>query len=207
MKTEVIMKRELFGKEIGQKSKSEFLSATDLVKAANIWRKDEGLSPFNMTAFLNQKGTKEFMDELERSEGCNVIVKGRGRNAQTWVHPLLFIDMAFAVNPKLKIEVYKWLHDLLLRSRDRSGDSYKEMCGSLFAHEKDKSLFNKRIRILASKIKEICSVSDWQEANEKQLILRDKIHKNISLLSNVLRNNDKAIELGIREALKDERLD
>ena len=42
MVTEVIMKRELFGHEISQKSKSEFFSATDLSKAGNEWRRSNG---------------------------------------------------------------------------------------------------------------------------------------------------------------------
>jgi len=38
MKTEVIMRRELFGQPISQQSKTEFFSATDLVYAENMWR-------------------------------------------------------------------------------------------------------------------------------------------------------------------------
>ena len=54
MVTEVIMKREIFGKEISQKSKSEFFSATDLVRAGNRWRIQNELEPFNMKAWLQQ---------------------------------------------------------------------------------------------------------------------------------------------------------
>jgi len=105
MKTEVIMKRELFGREISQKSKSELFSATDLVKAGNLWRAANGLPLFDLGAFLAQKGTKEFMAELAKSN-LTVKVSRPGRSSHTWVHPFLFIDIALAISPTLKIEVY-----------------------------------------------------------------------------------------------------
>ena len=43
MKTEVILKRELLGGEISQKSKSEYFSATDLIRVGNKWRSLNGL--------------------------------------------------------------------------------------------------------------------------------------------------------------------
>jgi hypothetical protein len=201
MKTEVIMKRELFGKEISQKSKSEMFSATDLVRAGNMWRLSNGMDAFKMSDWLQQKNTKEFIRELESIYG-KVKISGRGRGNHTWVHPLLFIDMALAISPKLKIEVYQWIYDSLLKHRNDSGTSYTKMAGALYVHESNKSLFQGRIKLLASKIKQICNVTDWQKATEEQLQLRDKIHNNIALLANVMRHNDKAIELGVREALK-----
>lgn len=204
MKTEVIMKRELFGREISQKSKTEFFSATDLVRAANMKRAADGDSLFDMKGWLNQKGTKEFIVELEKHYG-KVKISGRGRGNHTWVHPLLFIDMALALSPKLKIEVYGWLYDSLLKYRNESGDSYKKMSGALYVHEGNKDYFRRRITLIATKIKEICKVKSWESASEDQLKLRDSIQYNIAIISNVLRDNDKAIEYGIREALRDNK--
>lgn len=201
MKTEVVMQRELFGMPISQKSKTEFFSATDLARAGNKWRVANDLPIFNHKAWFQQKNVKEFISELEKTEGT-VKISGRGNKSHTWVHPLLFLDMALSINPKLKVEVYKWLYDSLLKYRNDSADSYKKMCGALYAHETNKDYFRKRTMLLASKIKEICKVKDWQTANEKQLKLRDSIHYNIALISNVLRDNDRAIQFGISEALK-----
>ena len=78
MKTEVIMKRELFGKEVSQQSKTEFFSATDLVRTGNFWRNANGLGDFNITAWWNRKDTKEFIGELEKKYG-KVYSKGRGK--------------------------------------------------------------------------------------------------------------------------------
>ena len=52
MKTEVIMQRELFGHTIQQKSKSEFFSVTDLVKAGNKWRMANNIKPFNFNQWI-----------------------------------------------------------------------------------------------------------------------------------------------------------
>jgi hypothetical protein len=200
MKTEVEMKRELFGVEITQKSKSEFFSATDLVRAGNKWRGKKGLERFNITAFLNKNSTKEFISELEMKYG-NVLIRGKRKESQTWVHPLLFIDMALAISPKLKIEVYEWLYDNLIRFRNDSGDSYKKMCGALYTRCSNIQKFPNTITDIANKIREACGVENWQQATEEQLKLRDRIHENIYLLCNVLKNNKQAVRIGIQKAI------
>lgn len=201
MKTEVVMKRSLFGSEISQKSKTEFFSATDLVKAGNKWRVTNGMQPFSMNAWFNQVGTKEFIVTLEESEG-KVKISGRGRGSHTWVHPLLFLDMALAINPKLKVEVYKWLYDSLLKYRNQSGASYNQMSGALYNNSTNKSTFPRYISEVARDIKQACGVKDWQAATEAQLKLRDTMHENIALIANVLRDNDRAVKFGMNEAIK-----
>lgn len=203
MKTEVNMERTLFGKPVLQKSKSEFLSATDLVKAGNLFRAERDKSPFNLSQWLNQQSTIEFIDEIKRSEFVDPVIKGRGRGAKTWVHPLLFIDIALSIDPKLKVEVYKWLQDELLKYRNMSGDSYKKLSGAIFVHMANKQEFPRYMSLLASRIKEICGARDWQTATESQLKLRNKIHENISLLASTLRDTNQAVELGIKHALQD----
>jgi hypothetical protein len=198
MKTEVQMKRELFGIEISQKSKSEMFSATDLVKAGTKWRLANNLSEFNMTAYFDKKSTKEFMNELSVKYG-EILIKGRGRNSQTWVHPLLFIDMALEISPKLKIEVYEWLFDNLIKYRNDSGDSYKEMAAAIWQRCSNVREFPKIISNIALTVKDCCNVRDWEHASEYQLIKRDKIHNAIKLLTRVLQNLDQIIRIAIEE--------
>jgi hypothetical protein len=203
MQTEVIMKRELFGCQISQKSKSEFFSATDLVKAGNRWRIINEMSPFNFSQYLNTQQAKDFISSIEGKYMINAIVKARGRGTHTWVHPLLFIDIALAINPKLKIEVYEWLFDNLIKFRNESGVSYKRMCGTLFAKTTQKTKFYEYISTVAEKIKLACNVkNDWNDATEEQLKLRDKIQDNISLLCEVLSSTDEAVRLGILKTTK-----
>lgn len=201
MKTEVVMTRELFGMPISQKSKSEFFSATDLSKAGSKWRMANGYdTTFNLSAYLNNKTTKEFMEELEKRTGKKPIIKGRGRGVHTWVHPYLFIDIALAISPKLKLEAYEWLFDKLLEYRNDSGDSYKRMCGALYNRTSKKSEFHKNMPKVADYIKMECGVKDWNTATEQQLKLRDRIHDNVALLCDVIQDPNKALAVGIKKA-------
>lgn len=198
METQVIMKRELFGCEISQQSKSEFFSATELVNAGNKWRRANNLSDFNLSQYIKGASFVEFKTELEAKYG-NVIVSGRGRNSNTWVHPLLFIDIALSINAKLKIEVYEWLFDNLIKFRNESGDSYREMSAAIYARCSNKRDFPNYIQKVANFIKVEMKVNDWQKATEAQLKKRDTIHNSIRLLCNVLNDTNQAVRLGVKE--------
>lgn len=198
MKTQVILKRELFKNEIKQQSKTGFFSATDLAKAGNKWRRSRDLSDFNLSLFLKSSRATDFIEELNNKYDI-VLSKGRGRNSQTWVHPLLFIDIALAINPKLKVEVYEWLFDNLIKFRNDSGDSYKEMSAAIWQRFQNKREFPKYITKVANYIRKECGVSNWEEASEDQLRLRDKIHFSIKTLTNVLTSTNEAVRLGVKE--------
>lgn len=200
MKTQVVMKRELFGCEISQQSKTEFFSATELVNAGNKWRFSNGHSIFNLSQYLKSSSFVSFKTELEAKYG-EVISSSRGRNSNTWVHPLLFIDIALAINPKLKIEVYEWIFDNLIRFRNDSGDSYKQMSAAIYTRTSNKSDFPNYIQKVANMIRKELKVEDWQNATEEQLKKRDTIHNSIRLLCNVLNDTDQAVSLGIKENL------
>lgn len=182
MKTQVIMCRDLFGQQIRQESKSGMFNATDLAAAGNTWRADNGMGEFKLDQWLTNKSTQEFISEIEKSENTPAIMAKRGRNGGTWMHPLLFIDMALAISPKLKLEAYKWLYDELLKYRNDSGDSYRLMCDALHVKIEDDSKFKKCIIRVAIKIKNACGVFDWQKATAEQLKNRDELHNNIRLL-------------------------
>jgi len=195
------MKRKIFGCEISQKSKSQYFDATALVRAGNKWRTLNGLDFFRFDRWLQRKDVKEFIESLrhEYSEE-KIIISGRGRGNHTWVHPFLFIDLALAINTKLKVEVYSWIYDELIKNRNDSGDSYKKLTGALYLNQKNKSEFQDEIKKTANRIKAACKAEDWQTATEKQLELRDKIHNNVALLCNVLRDNEMAVTIGIEQS-------
>ena len=204
MKTEVILKRELLGGEISQKSKSEYFSATDLFRVGNKWRSLNGLKNKTLDEYNHLKSTKEFEAELKLKYETRIMKRGRGQHL--WVHPILFIYMALWLSPSLKIEVYEWLFDNLIKYRNNSGDSYKKMCGILFVRT-NKSEYVKNIQKLCKLIQVECGVNDWNTASENQLKLRDKIHENIALLADVLNNNKEAIRIGILKAKEDFKKD
>lgn len=202
MKTEVILSRPFMGGEVQQKSKSGFFNATAFMKLMNYKRRELGLGDYNFHQFLKQQSTLEFIEELQKVNE-KVIIKGRGSKSITWLHPLLFIDLALNVNPKLKVEVYKWLYDELLKYRNDSGESYKKMAGALYEKTTNKQTFYKYIEKVANYIKTSCQVNDWNKASQNQLFLRDKMHENIALLCSVLNNTNEAVRIGVYKALDD----
>jgi hypothetical protein len=198
MKTEVIMQRQLFGKTVRQKSLDNFFSANDLVNAGNYYRITNGMSVFNLGNYLKNQSTIEFMDEVKSRYGdCIKITKGR--KGETWVHPLLFIDIALAIDPKLKIEVYEWMFDNLIKFRNDSGDSYIEMSAAIFTRHQNIRTFKDYIKQVASLIKYSLKVDSWQTATEEQLKKRDLIHNSIKLLSKVLKDPDQIVRVAIDE--------
>jgi len=198
MITEVIMKRDLLGMQISQKSKSGFLSATDLERAGNLWRLTNGYALWDKSVYLSSKSAKEFLAELESKYGT-VISKATSRHTHTWVHPILFIDMALSISPTLKVEVYDWLFDNLIKFRNDSGDSYKEACAALYTRFTNHKEFPKFITEAATFIKLACDVKDWQTATTEQLKTRDRIHEGIKLYSRVMQNPYEIVRLAILE--------
>lgn len=199
METEIVMKRDLWGMEIRQKSKTEYFCASDLVNAGNKWRSSNGRSLFNYSMWLKNENTKLFIMELEKEYG-KVIIKGKAKNSPSWVHPFLAIDLALSISPELKIIAYKWLYDSLLKYRNKSGDSYKKMCGALYIIQTNKANFTKEIQSIANRIKVECGVNDWQTAKETQLQLRDRIHENIALLSDIIKDKEMLFEISVKKA-------
>lgn len=201
MKTVALMERELFGMPVRQNNQTQFLCANDLVAAGNKYRALNNMKLFDFRAWIDSQSNKEFIAEMQAQYG-NVIETKRGANGATWVHPFIFIDLALAIDPKLKIETYKWMFDELIKKRNDSGDSYKKMCGALYENCGNKSNFHRGVSKTALMIQNACHVNDWNKASEQQLKLRDKIHENIALLCDVLRDNNQAIRLGILKAIQ-----
>jgi hypothetical protein len=200
MTTEVFLQRPLLHGTIRQSNQTGFFSVNDLLLIGNKWRIINDLKMFSYDSWYNSSATQEFLTEL-RSQFGDVIKSKRGKTGERWAHPFVIIDIALNIDPKLRVEMYKWLYDELLKHRNNSGDSYKKMCGALYENCNNKSNFHRGVMKTALMIQEACHVSDWQKANEEQLKLRDKIHENIALLCDVLRDNNQAIRIGILKAI------
>lgn len=200
MKTnQVLTSRELFGEIVEQRTLDSFFNLTNLVKAGNNWRSSKKMIPFNFSAYLKSKQTTEFITALNEKYG-KAIIRSRSKNEKTWGHPLLFIDLALAISPTLKVEVYEWIMDLLVKYRCESADSYIVLCGVLYKHATDKANFNKNMPKVANMIKNECGLDtkqEWNSATESQLKKRERIHSNIIGLCGVLKDPNRAIELGI----------
>jgi len=197
------MSRPLLGEIVSQKSKSGFFSASELIKVGNKYRVLNDLETKSLNVYFNSSATKEFMRELKSKYG-EIKTRGKGKKGgTTWVHPLLFLDIALWIDPRMKVEVYEWLMDNLLKFRNDSGDSYKRMTGALYVNAKNKRNFLNSIKAVASLIKRECGVQDWNSATEEQLQLRNKMHDYIAFACDMLKDPNKAVEIGIQKAKED----
>jgi hypothetical protein len=211
VKTNQIIKRNVFGRELRQDLKTGYLNLNDLEKIGNEFRKTKNLPQRPLANFYATQEGKEFMRALSLETGLPIdelrIVK-KGRKGGQYGHLILFLEIASWYDQSLKVKAWKIASDELLKYRDASGDNYKEMMTVL----KDgfPQYFNSPMIYvkIANKIKNACRISGngkdtWNYASEYQLKLRDKIQSNIILLADM--SNDlsfifkKAIEKAIKE--------
>lgn len=174
------MLRPLHGIDVRQRTKDGFISANDLFLAGNRARITQGLQPRNkMSNYFTHDDTQELCEVIKAQESIDrVRIAGRGRNATTWIHPVLAFDFALWMSPQLKYEVYKWMTDQLLLKRMESAESFKDMNIAL----------DKRYNVgskywyytnTADAIRRAVGASSWDAATEDQLKLRDKIQDRI----------------------------
>lgn len=209
MKTAVIMKRELMGITVRQNHKTNMFNANDLHKIGNEHRKILGLPPKQLAQYFTIAPTEELIKEICLTEVIkldDVKKATKGKEGGTWVHPVVFADLAMWYSPKLKYKVLKWVMDDLMAARDESGDSYKRMSSTLsrcFPKEFEQPLsFIKVAKAIAS----ACNVQEgadkWQKATESQLKLRDRIQSNIELIADLCPNAGECINKAIEKARK-----
>ena len=201
MKTIVKMERLLFGSVVHQRSDNQFLSMTDLIKVGNKWRAENKLPLFDYKNYFRTQNTIEFCNELKLNYGV-IKISGRGRGHHTWLHPILWIDIALAISPQLKVKTYEWLFDNLIKYRNDSGDSYRKMAGALYDRSKCQSKFHLEISGIALQIQAKCGVDDWQNATQDQLHSRDIIHSNVAVLTSVVKSNEQAVRIALEYQFK-----
>lgn len=200
------MKRSLIGYEVRQNHKTEMLNANDLHKAGNAIRKLSGMSQKQIGSYFDLGSTTELIKELCIIDGLkldDVKKSSRGKGGGTWIHPILFIDMAMWYSPELKVRVLKWVQDGLLMARDNSGDSYKLMSSSLnrqFPEEMSKPVSYISV---ANQIAAACRVGTakdkWEKASEAQLRKRDKIQETVAMIADLCPNVGTAVSKAIKK--------
>lgn len=206
MITNVFMQRKLFNGIVRQRSDNGFFSLTDLEKVGNAYRLSNGMSSLKLAQYLNKEETKEFVSEVENRYSVAKIAQ-RGRYSGTWAHPLVFIDMALYMHPKLKLEVYEWIRDELVKYRNDSGDSYKNMCGAILSRMRNTRNFREYISKVAIVIKIACKAKTWETSTEEQLKLRDKIQDLITAFTKVLKDPNECLKLAIKECIPESNYD
>lgn len=177
-----IMLRELNGTQIKQRTKDNFISMTDLLKAGNNARREDGNPAKELRDYFTMQQTDEFIEALKAAERITEVKTAtRGRNGDTWAHPMVALDFALWMSPRLKVDVYRWVLDNLMRLRVGSADSFKEMNKAIDDRFNVGSKFWYYTNT-ADAIRQTVGVEDWATATEEQLARRDRIQSNVVLL-------------------------
>jgi len=193
MKTQQIMERPFLDGVIRQNHKTQMMCLTDFESIGNAYRRKANLSDKQLTQYFKNKEADEYITQVSLETGIpedELVTRTRGRNGGTWVHPYIFVDVVMWFSPEFKVRVIKWFHDNLLGVRDDSGESFKEMMATLtraYPKPMTDQLMYPRIARLIAKACDVEHLGEkkWNKATEEQLKLRDKIHENIILLSEV----------------------
>jgi len=206
MKTAVVMERPIFGATVRQNHKTKCLCAGDLHKIGNTLRKSSGLPTKQMAQYFNLDSTRELIREVclvENISEKEVKSSLRGKNGGTWIHPIVFVDMAMWYSPQLKVKIIQWVIDGLLDARDGSGDSYKRMASSL-KQQFPKEFSPMAMAEIANTIAAECRVGlgkdRWQKATEDQLKLRDSIQDKISTIADLCPNMGTTVSKAIQKS-------
>ena len=207
MKTPVIMQRSMMGVTVRQDSHTGMFNANDMHKIGNEHRKASGMTEKQLASYFDLDSTSELINAVCLEDNLTVDdVKRskRGKNGGTWVHPVVFVDMAMWYSPMLKVKIISWVIDGLLSARNNSGDSFKEMNKVLtkyFPKEFDSPISYMQA---ANQVANACRVGTckdkWQKASEAQLRMRDKIQENVCLLADVTPNAGTCISKAISKA-------
>jgi hypothetical protein len=125
MKTNQILTRKMGDFNVNQRTSDGMFNATELLKQWNVKSGQQK----QIIHFSENSNTKEFIEALileeDLKERNSVLIKSRGKNGGTWMHPILFIDFAMWINPKFKVKVLKFVYDELIKYRHYAGDNYK----------------------------------------------------------------------------------
>ena len=199
MKNKIKLSSVDFEMDVDFRCDLNMILVTDFVSKYNKKSKELGRPNFNFYQYSKYKRVKELIERIINT-GDTAIISSIGRNSKTWIHPILFVDMIFIIDPEYSVD--KWLYDELLNYRNDSGASYRKMAGALYDNSTNKNNFHKFITSTANSIKEKIGVKDWNRATEEQLKQRDKAHENIALLASIFRNNDQAVRIGIEKTLE-----
>lgn len=132
------MERDLNGFKVRQNSKTGMFCANDLLDIYNM----STTKNKRLDSYLRLTNVKSYIRAVIEDMNSNttdvwylekdVIQAKKGKvNGGTWMHPYVFIDFAMWLSPEFKLNCIKWIYDNLLKFRNDSGNSFKEVNSAL----------------------------------------------------------------------------
>lgn len=159
MKTNVVMEspnRQLFGVQVRQETKTQFLNLSDLqsvydtIRVSNGWTKKTVQDLFRVRENLERiyhllldtgkinSTIFEFIEQIEKEGATNTLKKlgvykttGKGATKTTYCDPYIWVLAAMEMNPAIYAKVIIWLTDKLIFNRIEAGELYKGLTKQL----------------------------------------------------------------------------
>ena len=146
MKTNQLMEVKIGKGVLHIEHKTQMGDMDELWELGNVYRVDQGLEPLSKakkTRYLRTVALKEYVNALEKRKGMEITeftkdvtatssklfkVKKAAHKSSTFAHLYILIDMAMSLSAEFKLDVVDtFINAKILKIRDDSGDSYKEM--------------------------------------------------------------------------------
>ena len=179
MKTNQDMIRTIGDYIVVQRTSDGYFDGMELLRQ---WNSKEENPKRQMSKFLEQEQTKEFIKALVEDEshvannlhGDNQVftkIKGRiTKNGKTpdkvWMNPLLFIKFAMWINPTFEVKVLRFVYDEMIKYRNDAGDAYKELSSSV------SKIVPKAF--MRDAMKKIAEALNWIIFNNHESMIRNK---------------------------------
>jgi hypothetical protein len=213
MKTNQLMKVLIGSGSFEIEHKTQLGNLRQVWELGNAYRTQRGKDAKDFKTYLQSKGLREYVIELEKKLDLNVSLSWgesktksggkaasithsdlfkvtKGKYSTTWAHLYILIDAAMHLDPRFKLDVIDtFVHGKLLQHRDESGDAYKAMNIALdiaFPINNEKQCVARYVA-LADAIGQYLGIKrgEWNQASYEQLEARTKIEFNLTV---ILRN-------------------
>ena len=173
---------------------STLVKVNELHQMGNALRKAKGLGLKQVPSYFALDSTFELIEELKAREGLTdeqIKYSQRGKDGGTWVHPIVFFDMAMWYSAEVKIKVIKWAINKGIVKREITG-TLEQAAIALFEANRD---------YFKSQDESARYIEDATK-HESQLAMRDRIHNNIVLLADVMPSVPDCVNAAIEKAKK-----
>ena len=160
------MTRKMGNLRVIQRTMDGYFNATELVKQWN----EINSSSKELKKYFDNQSTKELIYTIVEKENLNgqisPYLKSRGKYGCTWVHPVLFVDLAMWLNASFKYDVIKFVYDEMIRYRNEAGDAYREL-GSAIQKIVPKDFMPKAMQKIGEAL-------NWVVFNQHEKMMRNK---------------------------------
>lgn len=205
-----IMSIDFLGTPVRAETSGVVVSLNDLVLAGNAYRTGKGQAVFQLAAFINAKGTQEYIEAASEVWGVpkeKLLYKvGKGKYTRTMAHISVAILAAEQISPRFHAQVHKtFIEGKLLEFRELGGTEFRVLNACIDQHlpgregkKSNQGVFIQVAKRLRAKLLGAeATAEDWAKASVAQIHSRYEAENKLSeiLRLGLVRDYQHLIEL------------